>query len=125
MPKADFPSYVGIIEEYADKVESMDISTNGGQNGDIIRSSEGERKANKKYLLDALSVRAPKPHMQVQSFVKDGHIEDWDLFEKVLDYTFSKHLVCDPSKHPILFTEPVVSHLVFTKKINFLIIFPL
>lgn len=110
MPKADFPSYAGIIEEYAEKVESMDTSTNGAQNGDIIRNSESERKASKKYLLDALSVRAPKSHMQVQSYVKDGLIEDWDLFEKVLDYTFGKHLVCDPSKHPILFTEPVVSY---------------
>lgn len=106
MPKADFPSYVGIIEEYTDKTESMDISTNGTANGDTIKS---ESKSNRKYFLDALSVRAPKPHMQVQSYVKDGLIDDWDLFEKMLDYTFGKHLRCDPSKHPILFTEPVTN----------------
>lgn len=84
----------------------MDTSTN--TNGDTIRSSE-TNKPSKKYYLDAMSVRTPKPNMQVQSYLKDGLIDDWDLFEKVLDYTFGKHLRCDPSKHPILFTEPVVS----------------
>ena len=61
-----------------------------------------------KYLPDVMSVKAPKADMNVQPFLKDGLIEDWDLFERVLDYTFDKHLRCDPSRHPILFTEPVV-----------------
>lgn len=105
MPKADFPSYYGVIEEYTDKTESMDTSANGISNGEIIKA---ESKSEKKYFLDSMSIRTPKPNMNVQSFVKDGLIDDWDIFEKVLDYTFGKHLHCDPSNHPILFTEPVV-----------------
>ena len=35
-------------------------------------------------------------------------VDDFDLFEKVLDYTFNKHLRCDPSIHPILMSEAVV-----------------
>ncbi|RNA06276.1 actin 6B, partial [Brachionus plicatilis] len=104
MPKADFPSYYGVIEEYTDKTESMDTSANGISNGEIIKA---ESKSEKKYFLDSMSIRTPKPNMNVQSFVKDGLIDDWDTFEKVLDYTFGKHLHCDPSNHPILFTEPV------------------
>ena len=107
MPKADFPSYYGVIEEYTDKTESMDISTNETSNGETIKSSES--KFEKKYFLDSMSFRVPKANMNVQSFMKDGLIEDWEMFEKVLDYTFGKHLNCDPSNHPILFTEPVVS----------------
>ena len=65
--------------------------------------------SSKRYLIDTMSVKAPKPHMQVQPLLKDTLIEDWDLFENVLQYTFGKHLRCDASKHPILMSEPVVS----------------
>jgi hypothetical protein len=82
----------------------MDTSTNGISEGNI----ESKEKSWKKFLFDTMSIKAAKPHMQVQSFLKDGLIEDWDLFEKILNYTFGKHLRCDPSKHPILMSEPVV-----------------
>lgn len=83
----------------------MDISTPA--TGEI-RSSE-TAKSTKKYFLESMSVRTPKPNMNVQSYLKDGLIDDWDLFDKVLDYTFGKHLRCDPSNHPLLFTEPVTN----------------
>lgn len=119
MPKVDFPSYVGVIEEFVERTEAMDTSTvaqemqngsNGGgeQTNGVPKPSEQSR-VNKRYLLDPMSYRAPKPNMNVQSFLKDGLVNDWDVFEKVLDFTFLKYLRCDPSQHPILFTEPVVS----------------
>ena len=82
----------------------MDTSTNGISEG----NTESKEKSGKKFLFDTMSIKAAKPHMHVQSFLKDGLIEDWDLFEKVLNFTFGKHLRCDPSKHPILMSEPVV-----------------
>ena len=106
LKKADFPSYVGIIEEYSDKTEAMDTSTNGGANG--TSDANETAKPGKKYLIDTMSIKAAKANMHVQSYLKDGLIDDWDLFEKVLNYTFGKHLRCDPSKHPILMSEPVV-----------------
>lgn len=101
MPKADFPSLVGIIEEHTDKTESMDLGENGHPPAKI--------RPNRKYLIDTMSIKAPRPHMNVQSYLKDGLIEDWDALEKVLEYTFGKHLKCDPSKHPILISEPVTN----------------
>ena len=103
--QADFPSYVGVIEDFVDKTESMDISSATPTNGTSINDSS---KPTKRYLIDTMSVKAPKPHMQVQPLLKDGLIDDWDLFENVLQYTFGKHLRCDASKHPILMSEPVV-----------------
>lgn len=100
-PKADFPSYVGIIEEYVDKSEPME--TNGEPSKPIVRQTQ------KKYLIDTMSVKSPRPNMQIQSFLKDGLVEDWDLCEKVLQYIFGKHLKCDASKHPILMSEPVTN----------------
>jgi actin-related protein len=84
----------------------MDVSTNGGSN-EIIRDQVELKKF--KYFPEVMSIKAPKADMNVQPFLKDGLIEDWDLFEKVIDYTFDKHLHCDTSKHPILFTEPVTN----------------
>ena len=88
----------------------MDTSTNG-----VSESiAEAKDRPQKRHFIDAMSIKAVKPHMNVQSYLKDGLIDDWDLFEKVLNYTFGKHLRCDPSKHPILMTEPVVRRT-FTK----------
>lgn len=28
--------------------------------------------------------------MELQSYMKDGMIENWDLFEKVIDYSYEK-----------------------------------
>jgi actin-related protein len=104
---------VGVIEEYVDKTESMDTSTMVSENGSDAKASadisHASSRVNRKYLIDAMSFKTPRPHMNVQSFLKDGLIHDWDIFEKVLDYTFNRHLRCDPTQHPILFSEPVTN----------------
>jgi len=101
MPKVDFPSYAGVIEEFVEKTESMDT----GANSESIRPG----LKNKRVLIDSMSVRAPKPNMEVRPFLKDGLIDDWNLYEDVLNFILGKHLRCDPSKHPILVTEPVTN----------------
>ncbi len=104
MPKADFPSYAGVVEEYVEKTESMDTGTAN----EIIRPS----LKNKRYLIESMSLKTPKPHVEIRPFLKDGLIDDWNLYENVLHYVIGKHLKCDASKHPILITEPVVRHQV-------------
>jgi actin-related protein len=96
----------------------MDTSTLVHEiNGETSKTGDPNR-INKRYLLDPMSYRAPRPNMHVQPFLKDGLVNDWDLFEKMLDYTFLKYLRCDTTHHPILFSEPVVcredlAHVVF------------
>lgn len=120
MPKVDFPSYSGVIDEYCDKTDSMDTSNIENEKPIINETAEnnsnnnnngvgGEKKSTKRYLIDPMSLKTPKPHMNIQSCLKDGLIEDWDLFENVMQYTFGKHLRCDPAKHPILMSEPVTN----------------
>ncbi len=62
-----------------------------------------------KYFHDTPSIKAPKKDMNLKPILKDGLVDDFDLFEKVLDYSFKRHLRCDPSNHPVLFSEAVVS----------------
>ncbi|XP_068247191.1 actin-like protein 6B isoform X2 [Palaemon carinicauda] len=37
--------------------------------------------------------------------MKEGMIEDWDTFEKVLDYSYEKCIKSDSQYHPVLFSE--------------------
>lgn len=37
--------------------------------------------------------------------MKDGMIDNWDLFEKVLDYTYAKVIQSESEYHPVLFSE--------------------
>lgn len=37
--------------------------------------------------------------------MKDGLIDDWDLFESLLDYAYSDCLVTESQYHPVLFSE--------------------
>ncbi|KAG7160834.1 Actin-like protein 6B-like [Homarus americanus] len=42
---------------------------------------------------------------EVVNYMKDGMIEDWDTFEKVLDYSYEKCIKSESQYHPILFSE--------------------
>lgn len=43
--------------------------------------------------------------MEIQTYMKDGMIDNWDLFEKVLDYTYAKVIASESQYHPVLFSE--------------------
>lgn len=43
--------------------------------------------------------------MEIQTYMKDGMIDNWDLFEKVLDYTYAKVIQSESEYHPVLFSE--------------------
>lgn len=43
--------------------------------------------------------------MEVLSYMRNGMIENWDLFEKILDYSYSKCLLTSSKYHPVLFVE--------------------
>jgi actin-related protein len=107
--KADFPSYVGIIEESVDKTDTMDTdSIINKENNPIIKDGD-EKRDTKRYIFDTMGLRAVRENKEIKPLLKAGLIEDWDLIEKALDYTFNKHLRCDSSKHPILMSEPVTN----------------
>ena len=44
--------------------------------------------------------------------MKDGMIDDWDLFENVLNYAYSQCIKSDPELHPVLMSEAPVSSAV-------------
>lgn len=58
-----------------------------------------------KYIVDTTFVNVARPNMEIQTYMKDGMIDNWDLFEKVLDYTYAKVIASESQYHPVLFSE--------------------
>ncbi|KAH8035333.1 hypothetical protein HPB51_004574 [Rhipicephalus microplus] len=94
-PKAEIPSTVGVIEELL--ADGPDTETK-----DLGASAPAPQK---KYFIDTTSIHVARANMDTASFLKDGMVEDWDLFEKVLDYTYSRHVKSEPHLHPVLMSE--------------------
>ena len=49
---------------------------------DIAKVS-GNNITKKKYHIDTTALHFPKKGMEVSTYLKDGMIEDWDMFEQV------------------------------------------
>jgi len=93
-PKAQIPSVVGVLEQ-ANSIEMMDA--------DNIK--EATKPTDKKYFIDTVSLNVTKKDLEIVGYVKDSMIEDWDVFEKVLDYTYAKCIKSDSEFHPVLMSE--------------------
>lgn len=111
-PKAEIPAVVG--EETI--AASLDLETKPSNN---ISSSKNCRskifKLNKtsnaflrtdsKHYIDTTFLNVPRSNMEIQTYMKDGMIDNWDLFEKVLNYTYAKVVSSKSEYHPVLFSE--------------------
>ena len=98
-PKAEIPAQIGIGEGITPtKGESLDAEEKKSNS-----SSVTPRKP--KYYIDTTYLNVPRKNVDVTTYMKDGMIEDWDLFEKVLDYTYSKVIYSESEFHPVLMSE--------------------
>ncbi|KAJ3626631.1 hypothetical protein MTP99_017111 [Tenebrio molitor] len=50
-------------------------------------------------------LHTPRANMELHSYMKDGMIENWDLFEKIIDYSYDKIIQSESQYHPVLFSE--------------------
>lgn len=100
-PKAEIPAVVGVAEDGNSnatlQTDAMDIDDKKPDNN-ITQSGN-------KYFIDTTILHVPRKGMEVTSYMKDGMIEDWDLFEKVLDYTYAKSIQSKSMYHPVLMSE--------------------
>lgn len=55
--------------------------------------------------MDTTFLNVPRSNCEIQTYMKDGMIDNWDLFEKVLDYTYAKVVQSESEYHPVLFSE--------------------
>uniref|UniRef100_T1JBA2 Uncharacterized protein n=1 Tax=Strigamia maritima TaxID=126957 RepID=T1JBA2_STRMM len=93
-PKAEIPSHAGVVEEMVEPMET-----------NIKEGSIPAATSDKKYFIDTTSIHVARKGMEMSTFLKDGMIEDWDLFEKMLDNIYSRHIKSESHLHPVLMSE--------------------
>jgi len=86
-PKIEVPSVVGVLNEAPDSME-----VDGGHPG-------------KKYFIDTTSIQVPRKGVETMTYLKDGMVEDWDLFEKMLDHVYHNRMRIEVANHPVLMSE--------------------
>ncbi|XP_027848929.2 actin-like protein 6B [Aphis gossypii] len=87
-PSSDIPAVIGSL---------LDGTESTARNDRI--------KEDLTYYVDTNTLCVPREGMELKNFMKKGMIEDWDAFEYLMDYAYSKCLFTDPKHHPVLFTE--------------------
>nr|CAG4642146.1 EOG090X0GT4 [Eurycercus lamellatus] len=93
-PKAQIPSVVGVLEQ-ASSIEMMEVD----------RIKEAAPASEKKYFIDTVSLNVTKQDLEIVGYMKDSMIEDWDVFEKILEYTYAKCIKSESEFHPVLMSE--------------------
>jgi len=88
-PKAEIPAFVG---------------TSPDENSEAMDTGE-TAKTKKKFHIDTTSINFPKAGMDVGTYMRDGMVTDWDMFEQVMDYSYKKIIQSQSEEHPVLFSE--------------------
>ncbi|KAI5702725.1 hypothetical protein M8J76_017301 [Diaphorina citri] len=99
-PKAEIPAVVGVVED-GGQTASIDTP----MDVDVKPDTNNVTASGNKYFIDTNALYVARKGMEIQSYMKEGMIEDWDLFEKVLDYTYSKCIESGSEYHPVLMSE--------------------
>ncbi|RZB39643.1 actin-like protein 6B [Asbolus verrucosus] len=95
-PKAEIPAVVGVAPDDTPKIEP-EIKPEDGNVSSVASAW--------KYYIDTTFLHTPRPNMELHSYMKDGMIENWDLFEKIVDYSYEKIIQSESQYHPVLFSE--------------------
>lgn len=97
-PKAVFPSWVG----------HRDAPSGKGPKDATAENAPKRRKSN---LIGDTEIFTARPGVDTKlanPIADGGVVQDWDLYEQLLEYSFWK-LHSDPSQHPLLLTDPAWS----------------
>ncbi|XP_064634792.1 actin-like protein 6B [Lineus longissimus] len=89
-PKAEFPTSVGYIEDMVEN--AMD--------------TDGEKIMEKKYYIGTNDIVVPRKGMEMTNCLKEGMVENWDIFEKIIDHIYTKNIRSESQFHPVMMSEP-------------------
>eukprot|EP01138_Halocafeteria_seosinensis_P008126 gb/GECG01008305.1/.p1 GENE.gb/GECG01008305.1/~~gb/GECG01008305.1/.p1 ORF type:complete len:691 (+),score=99.61 gb/GECG01008305.1/:1-2073(+) len=110
-PKLDMPTHVGVLDQRQPWMKEMERRMGNTQSaGNALSSWKRDHKSdsNTEYFLGEESLSRHRPGMSVVSPLEDGMVRDWDLMEAVWSYGLDK-IHADPTEHPILYSEPVIT----------------
>eukprot|EP00096_Caligus_rogercresseyi_P002992 TRINITY_DN1547_c0_g1_i1.p1 TRINITY_DN1547_c0_g1~~TRINITY_DN1547_c0_g1_i1.p1 ORF type:complete len:445 (-),score=148.46 TRINITY_DN1547_c0_g1_i1:117-1451(-) len=107
-PKAEIPSFVGVSaveDESGDKEGSGEAMEIDGVSSKVGSSSSSLKGRSVDYSIDTCRLHYPKKGMEIHSFMKDGMIENWEIFEELMNHSYSSVIRSDAEEHPVLFSE--------------------
>ncbi|VDN59441.1 unnamed protein product [Dracunculus medinensis] len=90
-PKGDIPSHLG-IQEVLDEVDNT-----------IDQDQKSQKR--KKYHIGSTVLGVPRENTTIETFMKDGQIDNWDIFEQMIDYSYKQIFYAESIYQPVLFTE--------------------
>ena len=76
---------------------------------------ETTKPANRRYHFDPQHF-LPMANKEMVNVVRDGMVNDWDLFEKLLNHIYKDHIRDAADKHPVLMSEAPVCICCFVLK---------
>lgn len=94
-PKSDFPTIVGIAPNKSED-DAMEVSG----------VEESRKKDKLDFVVGTNYITAVREGLELQSPIQDGMIENWDLFEHLIDYVYKKVVKSEREFHPLLMSEP-------------------
>ncbi|XP_065165727.1 actin-like protein 6B isoform X2 [Atheta coriaria] len=59
-----------------------------------------------KYNFGTLGLHAPHAGAEISTCLKDGMVDNWEIFELMMNYIFNSRLHTNPENHPIILSEP-------------------
>eukprot|EP00094_Tigriopus_californicus_P004305 TCALIF_04150-PA protein Name:"Similar to ACTL6B Actin-like protein 6B (Homo sapiens)" AED:0.05 eAED:0.05 QI:191/0.5/0.66/1/1/1/3/0/457 len=109
-PKSEIPSTVGVSPNDAPSgsasAHAMETDSNATAGATTATSQQiGAGPQEKNFHLGVVALAAARKAKETMSYVRDGMIEDWDVFEKVLDHAYKNVIQSEAELHPVLFSE--------------------
>ncbi|KAI6194520.1 WD repeat-containing protein 48-like protein [Aphelenchoides besseyi] len=89
----DIPSVVGTRIERSLGDGTMEVDQKNGKPTD------------NKYFIGTTEVNVPRENCEIKTYMNDCMIEDWDLFEQMMEYIYKKCLCTESKNHGTLFSE--------------------
>ena len=103
-PKSEISSIVAIHDAASKLATEMDRVDSGS-------TPTGSKE--RRFYIDTTQVNVARSGQEIKTFLRDGMIDDWDLFEKMLDYIYARHIMSESSQHPVMFSEvSVIKYIV-------------
>ncbi|KAL3089937.1 hypothetical protein niasHS_006389 [Heterodera schachtii] len=103
-PRFDIPARVGVCPRPS---AGTDASQSADATIEEVASGRGANASNKfDHYIGTTKLNVPRAGMEVKPYMREGMVEDWELFEKMLDYIYGPCLGAESREHGVLFTEP-------------------
>lgn len=91
-PKAEIPTHMAVVDDPDVSMETDDL--------------EKIKGPSKNYFIDTNSIKVPRKGAEICTFLKDGMIDNWEMFEEMMDHIYNKSIKSESNLHPVMMSEP-------------------